>query len=97
MSENDLPNGSASSSPQLAVGDRVSLSSAPPYLKTADPMPMLRPPDLVHVGEVGVVLDCRPGAMWSVKFGRGVFLIDGKYLERLRDESSERTSIETSI
>jgi hypothetical protein len=97
MSENDLPDSSVSSSPELAVGDRVNLSSAPPYLKTADPMPMLRPPDLVQVGEEGVVLDYRPGALWSVKFNRGVFLIDGKYLERMSDQPSDGTSVEASI
>ncbi|MEM8602825.1 MAG: NAD(P)H dehydrogenase assembly family protein, partial [Cyanobacteria bacterium P01_H01_bin.121] len=35
------------------VGDRVRLATRPPYFKTTDPMPMLRPPDLVPVGEVG--------------------------------------------
>ncbi|MEO1299608.1 MAG: NAD(P)H dehydrogenase assembly family protein, partial [Cyanobacteria bacterium J06636_16] len=37
------------------VGDRVRLKSQPPYFKTADPMPMLRPPDLISVGDVGIV------------------------------------------
>ncbi|MBE7380847.1 MAG: DUF3148 domain-containing protein [Leptolyngbya sp. SIO1E4] len=66
----------------FVVGDRVRLKSQPPYFKTADPMPMLRPPDLILVGEVGIVLDQRPGGYWAVKFERGALLVDGEYLER---------------
>ncbi len=71
------------------VGDRVRLKAHPPYFKTADPMPMLRPSDLVAVGEVGVILDQRPGGYWGVKFERGALLVDTAYLERLTDELSE--------
>ena len=63
------------------IGDRVRLKSQPPYFKTADPMPMLRPPDLISVGEVGVVLEQRPGGYWVVRFERGSFLVDDPYLE----------------
>ncbi|MGB7085007.1 MAG: NAD(P)H dehydrogenase assembly family protein, partial [Phormidesmis sp.] len=35
------------------VGDRVKVHTLPPYLKSAETMPMLRPPDLVEVGEEG--------------------------------------------
>lgn len=68
------------SAPVLTVGAQVKLISRPPYLKTADPMPMLRPPDLVAIGEVGTVVDCRPAGYWGVKFQRGVFLLDAQYL-----------------
>ncbi|HEY9752935.1 MAG TPA: NAD(P)H dehydrogenase assembly family protein, partial [Coleofasciculaceae cyanobacterium] len=51
---------------ELAVGDRVRLGRRPPYLKTADPMPMLRPPDLVPLGEAGIILDRRPGDYWAI-------------------------------
>ena len=45
----------------FAVGDRVTVTTQPPYLKTADPMPMLRPPDLITVGEEGTVLEQKLG------------------------------------
>lgn len=64
----------------FSVGDRVQLVALPPYLKTADPMPMLRSPDLLQVGDVGLVLDRRPGGYWGVRFDRGAFLIDSQYL-----------------
>ncbi len=62
------------------VGDSVQLVALPPYLKTADPMPMLRPPDLLQVGDVGRVMDRRPSGYWGIRFDRGEFLIDGQYL-----------------
>ncbi|MEM9908104.1 MAG: DUF3148 domain-containing protein [Cyanobacteria bacterium P01_D01_bin.44] len=66
----------------FTVGDRVRITSAPPFLKTADPMPMLRPPDLVAVGEAGTVLEHKPGGYWVVRFERGAFLVDSRYLEK---------------
>ncbi|MBD2427304.1 regulatory protein SipA [Phormidium sp. FACHB-1136] len=65
---------------EFSVGDQVRLVALPPYLKTADPMPMLRPPDLLQVGDVGLVLDRRPGGYWGVRFDRGAFLVDSQYL-----------------
>ena len=70
------------------VGDRVRLKSQPPYFKTADPMPMLRPPDLISVGDVGIILEQRPGGYWAVKFERGSLLVDEPYLEREAVEST---------
>lgn len=67
--------------PMFGIGDRVRLMTRPPYLKTADPMPMLRPPDVVQVGEEGTVIDQRLQDTWGVRFQRGTFLVDGKYLE----------------
>ena len=43
-------------------------------------MPMLRPPDLLQVGDVGRVMDRRPSGYWGIRFDRGEFLIDGQYL-----------------
>ncbi|MEO1510395.1 MAG: DUF3148 domain-containing protein, partial [Cyanobacteria bacterium J06633_23] len=63
------------------VGGKARIAARPPYLKTADTMPMLRPPDLVAVGEEGILLERKPGGYWSVKFERGAFLIDQRYLE----------------
>ncbi|WP_346292648.1 regulatory protein SipA [Sphaerothrix gracilis] len=65
----------------FAVGDRVRIATLPPYIKTADTMPMLRPPDLVQIGEEGTIVDRRPGGYWGIKFERGTFLIDSQYIE----------------
>jgi ribosomal protein L21E len=69
---------------EFAVGDRVTIISLPPYVKTADPMPMLRPPSVLTVGETGVVMDRRPGGYWGVKFSRGIFLMESQYLDRVK-------------
>lgn len=66
---------------EFKVGDRVKVVQLPPYLKTADPMPMLRPVDLLELGELGTIRDRRPGSYWAVKFRRGSFLLEAKYLE----------------
>ncbi len=59
----------------LAVGDAVRMVGVPPYLKTADPMPMLRPSDLVDSGEIGQVLEVRALGQFAVRFRRGAFLL----------------------
>lgn len=59
----------------LAVGDAVCLVGLPAYLKTADPMPMLRPSDLVDSGEIGQVVEVRPLGQFAVRFRRGAFLL----------------------
>ena len=45
---------------KIKVGDRIRIIALPEYIKTAEPMPMLRPPSLLTVGELGTVLDRRP-------------------------------------
>ncbi len=65
----------AESSPVLPVGTVVRLLQRPPYLKTADPMPMLRPPDLIGVDERGQVVEQRPLGQLAVRFRRGTFLL----------------------
>ena len=67
----------------MKEGDLVKLITLPPYIKTADPMPMLRPPNLLTVGEKGTVLNRRPGGYWAVRFTQGAFLIESKYLENV--------------
>jgi hypothetical protein len=64
----------------LSVGDRVSLSQSPPYLKTADAMPVMRSAQVVPTGSQGVIIDRRPGGYWVVLFPQGRFLVDGEYL-----------------
>ncbi|PZU98534.1 MAG: DUF3148 domain-containing protein [Leptolyngbya sp.] len=66
---------------EFAVGDRVRLAALPPYFKTADPMPMLRPADTVPLGAEGVILSRRPGGYWGIKFDKGSFLVDSQFLE----------------
>lgn len=65
----------------LAPGMRVRLAVLPPYVKTADPMPMLRSPEVLSLGEVGTVLDRRPGGFWAVRFERGAYLLAADCLD----------------
>jgi Protein of unknown function (DUF3148) len=66
---------------ELNVGNKVRVVSLPSFLKTAEPMPMLRSPDLIAVGEEGIIIDRRPAGYWGVKFNRGAFLIESKHIE----------------
>ncbi|MFM7791529.1 MAG: NAD(P)H dehydrogenase assembly family protein, partial [Microcystis panniformis] len=50
---------------EISVGGKVRLIAIPPYLKTADPMPMLRPPELLNIDDIGTVIDRRPGGYWG--------------------------------
>ena len=70
--------------PELAIhlGDAVRLRQPLRYLKTADPMPMLRPPDLVDPGEVGRVVEIRALELRAIRFRRGTFLINLSDLEQ---------------
>jgi Protein of unknown function (DUF3148) len=74
-------------SKEFIVGSKVRLIALPPYVKTADPMPMLRPPDVVGIGEEGIVIDRRPGGYWGVRFQKGAFLMDANYIETVETES----------
>ena len=67
----------------VSIGDRLRLKQQLPYLKSADPMPMLRPPDLVAAGEVGELVALHPLDMVAVRFRRGTFLIALDRLELL--------------
>ena len=55
---------------------KVKLIVPLPYLKTADNMPMLRPPDLVGIDEIGEIISIKSPKTVEVKFRRGSFLID---------------------
>lgn len=65
----------------LQIGDRIRLLAQPPYLKTAEPMPMLRSAEILAVGDEGIIIDRRPGGYWGVRFERGAFLLESQYLE----------------
>jgi Protein of unknown function (DUF3148) len=68
-------------SQEFNIGRKIRIIALPPYLKTADPMPMLRPPSLIEMGEIGLITDRKPGNYWVVKFGRSSFLLEDRYLE----------------
>ena len=66
---------------KFSVGEKVSLKVPLPYLKTSDAISMLRPPDLVSLDEVGVIMGIRANDLLEVKFRRGNFLIPSERLK----------------
>ena len=60
---------------EFSLGEKVALKQPMPYLKTADNMPMLRPPDLVSTDEVGEIVGFRANDILEIRFRRGTFLI----------------------
>ena len=66
---------------KFSVGEKVSLQVPLPYLKTSDAISMLRPPDLVSLDEVGVIVGIRANDLLEVKFRRGNFLIPSERLK----------------
>ncbi|WP_026733672.1 regulatory protein SipA [Fischerella sp. PCC 9605] len=79
-------------SKEFSIGSKVRVVALPPYVKTADPMPMLRPPDVIRIGEEGVVLDRRPGGYWGVRFARGAFLMESQYIDSIESPQAENSS-----
>ena len=71
---------------EFSIGEKVSLQVPMPYLKTVDAMSMLRPPDLVSLDEVGVVVGLRPKDLLEVKFRRGTFLIPAERLKIIEND-----------
>jgi hypothetical protein len=67
----------------FSVGEQVRVIALPAYVKTAEPIPMLRPPDVIQVGEVGTILGRQPGNTWRVRLERGAYLLDAQYLEKV--------------
>ena len=68
---------------KFAIKDKVKLISPVSYLKTSGNMPMLRPPDLVAIDEIGEVLSIKSLETIEVKFRRGSFLIDIDKIEKI--------------
>ena len=68
---------------KFEINDKVKLTMPVSYLKTADNMPMLRPPDLVAIDEIGEVLSIKSPDTIEVKFRRGSFLIDIDKIEKI--------------
>ena len=61
---------------KFEIKDKVKLIAPISYLKTSDNMPMLRPPDLVGIDEIGEILSIKSPNTVEIKFRRGCFLID---------------------
>lgn len=75
-----------------SIGDRLRLKQQLSYLKTADPMPMLRPSDLVSLDEIGEVVALHPMNTVAVRFRRGTFLISLDQLEGASQDGSDDRS-----
>ena len=65
------------------IQDKVKLIVPLSYLKTSDNMPMLRPPDLVAIDEVGEIISINSPNTVVIKFRRGSFLIDIEKIEKI--------------
>ena len=65
------------------IQDKVKLKNPLSYLKTSDNMPMLRPPDLVAIDEVGEIISIKSPDTVEIKFRRGSFLIDTNKIEKI--------------
>ena len=65
------------------IKDKVRLKTPLRYLKTSDNMPMLRPPDLVAIDEIGEIKSLKSLSTVEVKFRRGNFLIEIDKLEKV--------------
>lgn len=81
-------------SQEFTIGETVRVVALPPYIKTAEPMPMLRPPDVIQIGEEGTVIDRRPAGYWSVRFAKGIFLIDSQYIEAVNSTPADAPTTE---
>ncbi len=68
---------------QFKVGDRIKVTELPPYIKTAEPMPMLRPANVIELEEEGIIISTNPGGYWGIRFSQGNFLLESKYFERI--------------
>ena len=53
---------------EFNIKDRIKLIAPLPYLKTSDNMPMLRPPDLVAIDEVGEIISIKSPDTVEIKF-----------------------------
>ncbi len=71
----------APEAPKITVGCRVRLTALPEFVKTADPMPMLRPPTVLTLGAEGIVIERRPGNTWAVRFDDHAYLLSASLLD----------------
>ena len=68
---------------KFEIKDKVKLIMPVSFLKTSENMPMLRPPDLVAIDEVGEILSIKSPETVEVKFRRGCFLMDINKIEKV--------------
>ena len=68
---------------KFEIKDKVKLIAPVSYLKTSDNMPMLRPPDLVAIDEIGEILSVKSLDVVEVKFRRGTFLTEIDKTEKI--------------
>ena len=68
---------------KFEIKEKVKLIAPVSYLKTSDNMPMLRPPDLVGIDEIGEILSIKSPETVEVQFRRGSFLIDVDKIEKI--------------
>jgi len=66
---------------KIKSGDLVEVIKLPLYIKTADPMPMLRSAGVISLGEKGIILNPRPAGYWAIRFTQGAFLLESKYFQ----------------
>lgn len=67
------------------VGDKVIVTQLPPYLKTAESMPMLRPSSAIAIGEEGIILKATGGGYWGIRFSQGAFLLESRYFQGVKE------------
>jgi Protein of unknown function (DUF3148) len=67
-------------SQKFNIGTIVRVIELPTYLKTADPIPMLRPSSMLELGSTVSIVDRKPGNYWVVNFGRSSYLLEEQYL-----------------
>ena len=68
---------------KFEIKEKVKLIAPVSYLKTSDNMPMLRPPDLVAIDEIGEILSIKSPESVEVKVRRGAFLIAIDKIEKI--------------
>ena len=69
---------------EFNIKDKVRLKNPLSYLKTSENMPMLRPPDLVAIDEIGEIIAIKSPDTVEIKFRRGSFLIDTDKIEKIQ-------------
>ncbi|VXD15790.1 conserved hypothetical protein [Planktothrix serta PCC 8927] len=79
---------------EFEIRQKVKVIAIPPYVKTAEPMPILRPSSVIKLGEVGVVIDRRPGGYWGVLFQKGAFLMESQYIEVVKSSENNKDTTE---
>ncbi|KAH7352458.1 hypothetical protein KP509_19G046300 [Ceratopteris richardii] len=73
---------------RLKVGSPVMITEAQPFLKTAEPMPMMRPNrGVVMFGDVGRIISRKRKHVWAVRVKAGAFLLDLHCFKPIEEQS----------